>query len=144
MSAAERAGGGQQAPTVLIVEDEAGLAEVLHLHLEAGGYRALVAHDGLEALYLLDRELPAVVLLDLNLPQVSGFRLMELLRRGVAGNHPAVILLTALSFEEAEEAVRAGADGFVVKPFEPAQVVELVAQTLARRMGRLSSPPASA
>ena len=117
---------------VLVVEDEPGLADVLAVHLEAAGYEAVVAHDGLEALYLLDRINPQVVLLDLHLPQVSGFRLIQLLKQRADLPQVPVIVLTALSFREAEEAVRAGADDFITKPFLPAEVVTRVDRVLQR------------
>jgi DNA-binding response OmpR family regulator len=130
----EPAGGppGGARGRVLVVEDEAGLAEVLALHLQAAGYDPVIAHDGLEALYELDRQPPAVVLLDLHLPEVSGFRLIQLLKQRPQAPQVPVIVLTALSFREAEEAVRAGADDFLTKPFEPAEVVECVDRVLAR------------
>jgi DNA-binding response OmpR family regulator len=116
---------------VLVVEDEPGLADVLAVHLAAAGYAPVVAHDGLEALYALEQWTPAVVLLDLHLPRVSGFRLLQLLRPGGAAPRVPVLVLTALSFGEAREALRAGADAFLTKPFRPADVVAQVARLLA-------------
>src|SRR5215213_8162552 len=118
--------------TILIVEDEAGLADVLAVHLEAAGYHPIIAHDGLEALYVLDRVTPHAVLLDLHLPQVSGFRLIQLLKQRPEMPRVPVIVITALSFQEAEDAVRAGADDFVTKPFLPAEVVTRVDRLIAR------------
>ena len=118
--------------SVLIVEDEPGLAEVLAVHLQAAGYQPIIAHDGLEALYALDRLTPHAVLLDLHLPQVSGFRLIQLLKQRPDMPRVPVIVLTALSFQEAEDAVRAGADDFVTKPFLPAEVVTRVDRLLER------------
>jgi len=117
---------------VLIVEDEPGLAEVLAVHLQASGYQPIVANDGLEALYALDRVTPRAVLLDLHLPQVSGFRLIRLLKQRPDMPQVPVIVLTALSFQEAEDAVRAGADDFVTKPFLPAEVVTRVDRLIDR------------
>jgi DNA-binding response OmpR family regulator len=117
---------------VLVVEDEAGLAEVLAVHLQAAGYVPVVAHDGLEALYALDRITPQAVLLDLNVPQVSGFRLIQLLKQRADTPQVPVVVITALSFQEAEEAVRAGADDFVTKPFLPEEVVGRVDRVIAR------------
>ncbi|MGI8424787.1 MAG: response regulator transcription factor [Chloroflexota bacterium] len=117
---------------VLIVEDEAGLAEVLSLHLEAAGYETVVCHDGLAALYEVERQTPSLVLLDLHVPQISGFRLIQLLKqRGETARVP-VVVITALSFPEAEDALRAGADDFIQKPFLPDEVVTRVGRLLAR------------
>ena len=132
-SAAGTAGPGNgRPPKVMIVEDEPGLAEVLAINLQASGYEALVVHDGLEALYVLDRETPSAILLDLHLPQISGFRLIQLLKQRTDVASIPVIVITALSFQEAEEAVRAGADDFLTKPFSPDEVVERVNRVVAR------------
>lgn len=120
--------------TVLIVEDEPGLAEVLALNLQASGFETLTAHDGLQALYLLDQSVPDVVVLDLQLPQVSGFRLIQLLRSRTATARIPIVVITALSFREAEDVVRRGADAFLTKPFVPEEVVNCVERLVARAM----------
>jgi DNA-binding response OmpR family regulator len=117
---------------VLVVEDEPGLAEVLALHLDGAGYETAIAHDGLSALYEMDRDLPRLVLLDLNVPVVSGFRLIQLLKQRADAPNLPVIVITALSFQEAEEVIRAGADDFITKPFMPAEVVTRVERVLGR------------
>jgi len=117
---------------ILIVEDEPGLAEVLSLHLIAAGFETATCHDGLAALYELERESPTLVLLDLHLPQVSGFRLIQLLKQSADAPRVPVMVITALSFPEAEEAVRAGADDFITKPFLPDEVVTRVERLLER------------
>ena len=119
--------------SVLVIEDEPGLAEIIAINLQASGYDATVAHDGLQALYLLDRSTPDVILLDLQLPQVSGFRLIQLLRGREQTATVPVIVMTALSFREAEEVIRAGADAFLTKPFAPEDVVARVDQLIAQR-----------
>jgi len=117
---------------ILIVEDEPGLAEVLSLHLEAAGFETTVCHDGLSAIYELDRTTFRVVLLDLHLPEVSGFRLIQLLKQRADSPRLPVIVITALSFQEAEDVVRAGADDFISKPFMPDEVVSRVERLLDR------------
>ncbi|MBI3973361.1 MAG: response regulator [Chloroflexi bacterium] len=114
------------AKSVLVVEDESGLAEILALHLAAAGYTVWTARDGLEALYALERARPDVVVLDLNVPRISGFRLLQLLRRDAATATVPVLVLTALSFQEAREVARAGADDFCTKPCAPEAVVARV------------------
>jgi DNA-binding response OmpR family regulator len=117
---------------VMIVEDEAGLAEVLSLHLEAAGYETVVCHDGLAALYEVEREAPSLVVLDLHVPQISGFRLIQLLKQRGGQPRIPVVVTTALSFQEAEDAVRAGADDFMTKPFLPDELVNRVGRLLDR------------
>jgi two-component system phosphate regulon response regulator PhoB len=116
---------------VLIAEDEPGLAEILAVHLLEAGYEPIIAGDGLQALYALDAGV-RVVLLDLHLPQVSGFRLIQLIKQRIDSPRIPVIVITALSFQEAEEAVRAGADDFITKPFIPVEIVHRVDRLLAR------------
>jgi DNA-binding response OmpR family regulator len=124
---------------LLLVEDEPGLAEVLELHLRAAGFAVDVAADGLAALEALARARPDAVLLDLTLPHVSGFRLLQLLRRDAATATVPVLVLTALSFQEAQEVARDGADDFLTKPVAPQAVVGRAAQLLARTALRLNT-----
>ena len=123
--------GARAAGRILIVEDEAGLAEVLSLHLEAAGYETVVCQDGLSALYEAERAVPSLVVLDLHVPQISGFRLIQLLKQR-SGPRIPVVVTTALSFQEAEDAVRSGADDFMTKPFLPDELVIRVARLLER------------
>lgn len=118
------------AEPILVVEDEPQVAEIIYWNLAAAGYRVTVAADGLEALRAFDAEHPALVTIDLLLPTVSGFRLVELFKR----DHPdvPVLVVTALAFEEAEEIARAGADDFITKPFDPEALVQKVAYYLRR------------
>jgi DNA-binding response OmpR family regulator len=119
---------------VLIAEDEPGLAEILSMYLEGAGYETVVCHDGLTALYEMERRNPVAVLLDLQLPEISGFRLIQLLKQRAESPRVPVMVITALSFQEAEEAVRAGADDFITKPFTPDEVVSRV-ERLVQRLG---------
>jgi two-component system response regulator MprA len=128
-----------RAPRLLLAEDESGLAEVLQLHLLRAGFDVDVVGDGLAALHALERRRPDALLLDLNLPRVTGFRVLQLLRRdGTTGGVP-VLVLTALSFQEAVEVARDGADDFLTKPVAPQAVVARVRRLLAR-----AAPPAPA
>lgn len=126
MHAREEAGSKER---VLVVEDEGGLAEIIRLHLEESGYQVDVAPDGLTALRRFDEARPALVVLDLGVPEVSGYRLMSLFKRSDPGStqpKPKVIIVTARDFEEAREVVRLGADDFVTKPFDPQDLVRRV------------------
>jgi len=116
---------------ILVVEDDPQVAEILQWNLYAAGYRVTVVEDGLAALRAFDEERPALVTIDLNVPTVSGFRLVELFKR-YAPDVP-VLVVTALMFEEAEEIARAGADDFVTKPFDPYQLVRKIEYHLRRQ-----------
>ncbi len=108
--------------TILIVEDEADLAELMRVNLVAAGYRVLVASNGEQGLDLFRQDQPDLVTLDLKLPDVSGFRLLDLFKRTIPDTTP-VIVVTALDYAEAGQVVRAGADDFITKPFDPDELI---------------------
>ena len=123
--------GAPPAATVLVVEGEAGQRAATATQLRAAGFAVRTAADGLAALYALDRERPDLVVLDLVLPRVSGFRVLHLLKRvGPGAGAPPVLVLTALSFDEAWDAVRDGADDIATKPLAPADLVARCARLL--------------
>jgi DNA-binding response OmpR family regulator len=111
--------------TVLIVEDDPAIAEVLQLVLEAEGYAADRARDGLEALERLDGKRPDLILLDLMLPRMDGATFAaELERRGLRGGIP-ILILSAL--DQADRwAAHLRADGYLAKPFEVATLLDQV------------------
>jgi two-component system, OmpR family, response regulator ResD len=122
--------------SVLVVEDEPTIAEVVARYLERAGYEARVALDGERALALAAERPPDLVVLDLMLPRIDGLEVMRRLRhQGERDHHrtPAIILLTAKG-EETDRVVglRLGADDYVVKPFSPRELVARVDAVLRR------------
>jgi DNA-binding response OmpR family regulator len=119
--------------TILVVEDEASIAEVVSLYLKRAGYGVQIASDGKKAMNLFEKEMPDFVILDLMLPEVDGLALTRWLRD--RSNVP-IIMLTARR-EEIDRIVglELGADDYVVKPFSPQELVSRVRAVL-RRMGR--------
>ncbi len=123
-----RAGGR----SVLIIDDEPTIGEVVARYLQRAGYETRVAADGAQALAAAAQRRPDLVVLDVMLPGIDGLRLMSRLRdqdHGPLG----VILLTARA-EEADRiaGLRLGADDYVVKPFSPAELVARVDAVLRR------------
>ena len=118
---------------ILVVEDEQEIAEALQVNLEGAGYQVFLAADGLEALRTFDREQPDLVTIDLMVPTISGFRLVQLMKRPRPHGPVPIIVITALSFEEGEDAARAGADDFVTKPLDPDELVRRVGFVLGKR-----------
>jgi DNA-binding response OmpR family regulator len=116
--------------TVLVVDDEPTLREVVVRYLEREGYRALIAVDGDEAEDALRAESPDLVILDLMLPGTDG---LELCRRIRARSSLPVIMLTARG-EETDRIVglELGADDYVTKPFSPRELVARVRTVLRR------------
>ncbi len=118
--------------TVLVVDDEPTIVEVVGRYIERAGYETLEAADGLEALRLAERHRPDLIVLDVMLPGVDGIEVMQRLHE-LPGRPVPVILLTARG-EESDRLVglRRGADDYVVKPFSPAELVARVGAVMRR------------
>jgi len=119
--------------TILVVDDEPSIREVVTLYLQRAGYRVIVAADGQAALEALERHDPDLVVLDLMLPRVDGLEITRQLR--VQGTTP-IIMLTARR-EETDRilGLEMGADDYVVKPFSPRELVSRVKAVLRRTSG---------
>ncbi|HEY1286432.1 MAG TPA: response regulator transcription factor [Solirubrobacterales bacterium] len=120
------------AGTVLVVDDEPTIVEVVGRYMERAGYETHTAADGPEALRVAAIHRPDLVVLDVMLPGLDGIAVMERLQEE-PGARIAVILLTARG-EESDRLVglRRGADDYVVKPFSPAELVARVEAVLRR------------
>jgi len=123
--------------TVLVVDDEPTIVEIVGRYMQRAGYETYEAGDGPEALRLAAQHRPDLVVLDVMLPGIDGIEVMRQLQER-QGQRVAVILLTARG-EESDRLVglRNGADDYVVKPFSPAELVARVDAVLRR-----VSPPA--
>lgn len=116
--------------TILVVEDELKIAEVIVSYLENSGYKAVVAATGEEALEKVSKCHPILVILDLMLPGISGEQVCETIR--LSSSVP-IIMLTAKSDEEQIiKGLVIGADDYVTKPFSPRQLIARV-ETVLRR-----------
>jgi two-component system response regulator ResD len=115
---------------ILVIEDEANIAQLIRLYLEQAGYTVSVASDGVAGLELHAREHPDLVILDLMLPMMDG---MEVCRRIRAWANTPILMLTARQGEEDRIAgLELGADDYLVKPFSPREVVSRVRAILRR------------
>jgi two-component system response regulator ResD len=129
---------------ILIIEDEATIAQLIRLYLEQANYQVLTASDGVAGLELHARERPDLVILDLMLPVMDG---MEVCRRIRAWANTPILMLTARQGEEDRIAgLELGADDYLVKPFSPREVVSRVKAILRRssRVGDQQSEEADA
>jgi DNA-binding response OmpR family regulator len=121
------------ATTVLLVEDERKLRELVRSYLERGGFTVLSASSGAEALSLAGSTVPDLVVLDLGLPDVPGEAVARELR---AGGPIPILMLTAKAAEEDRiRGLELGADDYVTKPFSPRELV-LRCQAILRRGGQ--------
>jgi len=116
------------AQTILICDDETPLRELVRVSL-GSGYRYLEAHDGAVAVALAREEQPDLVVVDLMLPVVSGLDVVEELRADPALASVPVLVVSAWS-QSREAALVAGADRFVSKPFDPAELAAIVEELL--------------
>jgi two-component system, OmpR family, KDP operon response regulator KdpE len=117
--------------TVLVVDDESQIRRALNLNLGARGYEVLEAATGQTALELVESKHPDVVLLDLGLPDIDGMVVLEALRSWA---DVAVIVLTVRDDEPSKvKALDMGADDYVTKPFDMADLVERMSAAMGRR-----------
>jgi two-component system alkaline phosphatase synthesis response regulator PhoP len=106
------------ATSVLVVDDEPQVVWMLRFSLEAEGYQTFSAGDGRDALDQIRRNRPKVVLLDIMMPVMDGWSVLEELRTLPAEERPRVVVVSArASVRDREKAVELGADAFVSKPF---------------------------
>lgn len=106
------------ATSVLVVDDEPQVVWMLRFSLEAEGYQTFTAGDGRDALDQIRRNRPKVVLLDIMMPVMDGWSVLEELRTLPAEERPRVVVVSArASVRDREKAVELGADAFVSKPF---------------------------
>ncbi len=120
----------RQDALILIAEDESEIAEILAAYLQRGGLRTVHARDGQEALTYHQTLKPDLVLLDVQMPRLDGWQVLAEIRH--RGDTP-VIMLTALDQDiDKLMGLRIGADDYVVKPFNPAEVVARVSAVLRR------------
>lgn len=118
---------------ILVVDDEADIVALVAYHLAKSGYGVSTASNGAAALEKARRERPALVVLDLMLPDMSGFDVLEALRADEATKGVAVLLLTARREEpDRIRGLSLGADDYLMKPFSPQEMVLRVAAILRR------------
>lgn len=130
------------ADRILVVDDEPEIVALVAYHLAKAGYRVATAASGPDALEVARRERPSLIVLDLMLPGMSGFDVLEQLRADDSTRDVAVLMLTARREEpDRIRGLSLGADDYLTKPFSPAELVLRVGAIL-RRTG--SATPVSA
>lgn len=129
--------------SVLIVEDEKNIVDILRFNLQRAGYHTLETYDGHDGLYKAESEKPDLVLLDVMLPKMNGFDVCKTLRSH--GNNVPVIILTARE-EESDKVLglEIGADDYITKPFSMRELIARVDANIRRtNMGISAVVPAS-
>ncbi len=119
---------------ILIVEDETDVAEMIRYNLEKENYRIIVAYSGAEALQAAEVHAPDLVLLDIMLPDLSGWEVCRILRDSAKSHSIPILMLTALSSEEARiKGLTLGADDFVTKPFSIKELLLRIRKMIDRQ-----------
>lgn len=117
---------------ILIVDDEMHLARILQFTLEHAGYEAITAFDGREALDALDRDKPDLVILDLMLPIVDGYKICNIMKNDKRLSDTPVIILSARDFGREELDEPLNADLLMEKPFNTEHLLNEISRLLDR------------
>jgi len=116
---------------VLIVDDEPDIVEAIKFSLELENIECMVAYDGEEALAKAKNENPDLIILDIRLPKINGYKVARLLKFDESFKNIPIIMLTARTQEsEKQLGMETGADEYVTKPFEMDEVIALVKKYL--------------
>ena len=118
----------------LVVDDDLALADVVSFTLRRAGYEVIVAHDGQMAIDRWQSEHPDFLVLDLNLPKLSGLEVCQRIR--AEADTPILILSVRDDDDDVVNGLKAGADDYIVKPFSPRQLVARVDSVLRRAGGK--------
>ena len=117
---------------ILIVEDEANIRGLIALSLRRSGYETVQAKDGAEAADLLEKQMFDLVLLDVMLPEIDGFTLIDYI---LPKSIPVIYITAKSSLKDRVYGLHLGADDYIVKPFEPLELLARV-ESVLRRSGR--------
>jgi CheY-like chemotaxis protein len=122
---------GTRQPTILIIENEVSNRLLIERVLSTKGYRCISASNGLEALNILDHENVDLILTDLSMPVLDGYRTTQLIRERPAMSHVPIVAVTAYALnDENEAAMQIGCNEYLTKPFKPRQLLEVVDRLL--------------
>jgi len=122
---------------ILVVDSEQDMVKALKVRLNANGYHVVLASDSVQAFRIANQENPDLILLDIMIPGGGGFVVAERLRQSAATHHIPIIFLTSIPGGE-ERAHKLGASGYVMKPYQPEELMETIHHTLeiSRRQPR--------
>ena len=120
---------------ILIVEDEKPISDLLKLALKKAGYHCICVYDGFNAADRIEHELFDLILLDVMLPGIDGFELMEYIKET---GTPVVFLTAKGNLDDRGKGIRLGAEDYIVKPFEMLEVLARI-EGILRRHGKLQT-----
>jgi DNA-binding response OmpR family regulator len=118
---------------ILVVDDEPRMIKFIQTNLEMEGFRVTSASNGMEALEKVRTDVPALVVMDVMMPEVSGFEALEMIRR--VSDVPVIMVTVKGEDEDKDAAFRAGADDYLTKPFNPRELIHRINAVLRRSLG---------
>ena len=129
-------------PTVLIVDDEPHVVDLIALSLIPEKYNMLKAYSGLEALDLIHKETPDLVILDLMMPGINGYEVCQQMKENALTQHIPVIILSAKGqVEDKLKGLKIGADDYITKPFDPMELEARVERLIRRTVQDVDTHP---
>ena len=116
---------------ILVVDDEVDLCDALTMRFEANDYKVLKAIDGQTALELAQREMPDLIILDVMLPKLDGYKICRMLKFDDKYKHISIILFSAKALDsDKDTGMEVGADAYITKPFEASVLLAKVEELL--------------
>ena len=122
------------AKKILVVDDEKRIVDILIAYLERDGYQVIAAYDGKSALELARSNSPDLIILDLMLPEISGWDVCRELRK--ESDVPVIMLTARVDTPDKIIGLEIGADDYVTKPFDPKEIISRVRAVLRRGEGK--------
>ncbi|MFG2682678.1 response regulator [Streptomyces sp. NPDC048392] len=129
---------------VLVVDDNKVIRQLIRVNLELEGFEVVTAGDGAECLEVVHQVRPDVVTLDVVMPRLDGLRTATRLRADPRTRNLPIAIVSACTQYEVDAGFAAGADAFLSKPFEPAELIALVRQLAERKVGGVGAASAAA
>ncbi|MBU4198353.1 MAG: response regulator [Verrucomicrobia bacterium] len=124
------------AKKILLIEDEPEFRMALRMRLEANGYEVIEAEDGVAGLDLARNRNPDLIILDIMLPKMDGYKVARLLKFDEKHRNIPIVMLTARSQQsDRETGMSVGGDAYMTKPFKPQEMLETIAKLLAESAG---------
>ena len=127
---------------ILIADDDPDILDVIRITLEAEGYEVMEAHDGQEAVNMIKKSTPDLLVTDFKMPKICGDEVCRILKQDILIQHMPIIMLTGKGeVTDKIQGINAGADDYMVKPFEPQELVARVKMVLRRTARDLDANP---
>jgi len=127
---------------ILIADDDSDILDVIRITLEAEGYEVIEAHDGQEAVNMIKKSTPDLLITDFKMPKICGDEVCKILKQDILIQHMPIIMLTGKGeITDKIHGINSGADDYMVKPFEPQELVARVKMVLRRTARDLDANP---